>query len=156
MGCRGELRGSSRKVPGSPVLAAVLASTTEVFGSPMTAAAPASMTEVSGSSVTAAVPASATVGSFLGFSGAVVTNRRMGDVTHTSIAVDGKADAAHNSFSPLSGLGSVEGLCFGEREMTLQWIQVRREEIGVVLLLSLCCRAKWVGLSCFRMGLSIY
>ena len=40
----------------------------------------------------------------------------MGDVTHTPIAGDGKADATHNAFSPLSGLGSGEGLCFGERD----------------------------------------
>ena len=40
----------------------------------------------------------------------------MGDVTHTPIAGDSKADATHNAFSPLSGLGSGEGLCFGERD----------------------------------------
>ena len=97
MGCRGELQ---RKVPGSPMPAAIPASTMEVSGSPVTVAAPASVT----------------VGSFLGFSGAVVTNWRMGDVTHTPIAGDDKADAAHNSFSPLSGLGSGEGLYFGERD----------------------------------------
>ena len=55
------------------------------------------------------------MGSFLGFSGAVLTNQRMGDVTYTPIAGDSKADAAHNSFSPLSSLGSGEGLYFGER-----------------------------------------
>ena len=57
------------------------------------------------------------MGSFLGFSGAVLTNQRMGDVTYTPIAGDSKADAAHNSFSPLSGLGSGEGLYFGERDV---------------------------------------
>ena len=72
--------------------------------------------EVFGSPVTAAALASAMVGSFLGFSGAVVTDGRMGDVTHTPIVGDGKADATRNSFSPLSGLGSGEGLCFGERD----------------------------------------
>ena len=81
----------------------------------MPAAVPTSTMEVSGSPVTVPVLASATVGSFLGFFGAVVTNRRMGDVTHTPIASDGKADAAHNSFSPLLSLGSGEGLYFGER-----------------------------------------
>ena len=81
----------------------------------MPAAVPASTMEVSGSPVTAPAPASATVGSFLGFFGAVVTNRRMGDVTHTPIVGDSEADAAHNSFSPLSSLGSGEGLYFGER-----------------------------------------
>ena len=38
-----------------------------------------------------------------------------GVVTHTPKAGDGNADASHNSFSPLSGLGSGEDLCFGER-----------------------------------------
>nr|POE97488.1 hypothetical protein CFP56_05481 [Quercus suber] len=93
-------RASPRKVPGSPVPAAVPASTMVVTGSPVTADA----------------PASATAGSFLAFSGAVVTNQRMGDVTHTPIAGDSKADATHNSFSPLSVLGSGEDLCFGERD----------------------------------------
>ena len=79
------------------MLAAVLVSTMEVSGLPMTAAA----------------PVNATVWSFLGFSGTVVTDQRMGDITQTSIAGDDKADATHNSFSPLSGLGSGEDLCFG-------------------------------------------
>ena len=92
-------RGSPRKCTGSSVPAAILAS----------------MREVSGSPVTTATPASATMGSFVGFSGTVVTNRRMGVVTHTPKAGDGNADASHNSFSPLSGLGSGEDLCFGER-----------------------------------------
>ena len=81
----------------------------------MPAVVPASTMEVSELTVTAVASASATVGSFLGFSGAVLTNRRMGDVTHTPIAGDSKADAAHNSFSPLLSLGSGEGLYFGER-----------------------------------------
>ena len=89
----------------------------------MPAAVPTSTMEVSESPVTVPVLASVTVGSFLGFFGAVVTNRRMGDVTnrrmgdvtHTPIVGDGKADAAHNSFSPLLSLGSGEGLYFGER-----------------------------------------
>ena len=79
------------------MLAAVLVSTMEVSGLPMTAAA----------------PVSATVWSFLGFSGVVVTDRRMGVVTHIPKAGDVNADASYNSFSPLSGLGSGEDLCFG-------------------------------------------
>ena len=82
----------------------------------MPAVVPVSTMEVSGSPVTAAASASVTVGSFLGFSGAVVTDQRMGDITQTPIASDGKADATHNSFSPLSGLGSGEDLYFGERD----------------------------------------
>ena len=39
----------------------------------------------------------------------------MGDVTETPIAGYSKADATYNSFSPLSGLGYGEDLCFGER-----------------------------------------
>ena len=138
--------GSPRKFTGLSVPAAVSMSTMEVSGSPVTAAAPASASvgsslgfsgavvidprkftglsvpaavsastmEVSGSLVTA--PASASVGSFLGFSGAVVIDRRMGNVTQTPIAGYGKADATHNSFSLLSGLGCGEDLCFGERD----------------------------------------
>ena len=79
----------------------------------MPAVVPVSTMEVSGSPVTAAASASVIVGSFLGFSGTVVTDQRMGDITQTSIAGDDKADATHNSFSPLSGLGSGEDLCFG-------------------------------------------
>nr|POF21481.1 hypothetical protein CFP56_18520 [Quercus suber] len=89
--------GSPRKFTRLPVLAEVLASTMEVSKSP----------------VTAATSASATVGSFWGFSSAVVT---MGDVTQTSIAGYSKVDATHNSFSPLSGLGCGEDLCFGEND----------------------------------------
>ena len=70
----------------SPVQAAISASTRGVSRSPMTAAA----------------PASATVGSFVGFSGAVVTDRRMGVVTHIPKAGDVNTDASYNSFSPLS------------------------------------------------------
>ena len=117
----------------------------EVSGSPVTAAAPASVkvgccpglsgvvvnnrrmgvvthtpiaddSEKEGSPATVMAPASATVGCFLGLSGAVVNNRRMGVVNHTPIAGDGKANAAHNSFSPLSGLGSGEDLCFREKD----------------------------------------
>ena len=69
-----------------------------------------------GSPVTAAAPVSATVGSFVGFFGVVVTDWRMGVVTHTPKAGDGNADASHNSFSPVSGLGSGEDLCFRERD----------------------------------------
>ena len=78
----------------------------EKGGSPVTAVAPASAAEL----------ANATVGCFLRLSGVVVNSRRMGVVTHTPIVGVGKADAAHNSFSPLSGLGSGEDLCFGERD----------------------------------------
>ena len=76
----------------------------------------ASTMEVSESPVIAAAPVSASVGSFMGFSSAVVIDRRRGDVTQTLIAGYGKADATHNSFSPLSGLGCGEDLCFGERD----------------------------------------
>ena len=100
-------KGSSRKLIGSSVLAAVLASMMEVFESLVTAALPASA--LVGSSLgffgvvvinprkftrlpmTAAVLASTrevsrslasvSVGSFLGFSGVVVIDRRMGDIT---------------------------------------------------------------------------
>ena len=82
----------------------------------MPAVVPASTMEVSGSPVTTAVSASVTAGSFLGFSSAVVTDQRMGDVTQTPIASDGKVDATHDSFSPLSGLGSGEDLYFGEKD----------------------------------------
>ena len=116
------------KVSGSPVIAAVLASVSmgsslgfssavvidprNFTGSPVPVAVPVSTREVSGSPA----PASASVGSFMGFSGAVVINQRMGNVTQTPIAGYGKANATHNSFSPLSGLGSGEGLYFGERD----------------------------------------
>ena len=82
----------------------------------MPAAIPASTREVFGSPVTAPTLMSATVGSFVGFSGAVVTDRRMGVVTHTPKAGYSNTDASHNSFSPLSGLGSGEDLYFGERD----------------------------------------
>ena len=75
-----------------------------------------SMMEVSGLLVIAAAPASVTVGSFFGFSGEVVIDQRMRDVTQTPLAGYGKADATHNSFSPVSGLGYGEDLCFGERD----------------------------------------
>ena len=121
----------------------------------MPTAVPASTMEVSGSPVTAPAPASATVGSFLGFFGAVVTNRRMGDVTHTPIVGDSEADAAHNSFSTLSGLGSGEDLYFGEKDDFMvdssekggDWSSPNAEPV---------LRAKWVGLSCFKIGLSIF
>ena len=141
-------KGSSRKLTGSSVPAAVPASMMEVFESLVTAALPASASvgsslgfsgvvvidprkftrllvtaavlasirEVSGSPVTAATPASASVGSFLGFSDAVVIDRRMGDVTQTPITGYSSAGATHNSFSPLSGLGCREDLCFGEKD----------------------------------------
>ena len=54
----------------------------------MPLAVPVSTMEVSGSSVTAVTPTSATMGCFLGLSGAMVNNRRMGVVTHTPIAGD--------------------------------------------------------------------
>ncbi|XP_065615874.1 uncharacterized protein LOC136061702 [Quercus suber] len=103
-------RGISEVVSGSPVPAAMLASSTEGSGSPVTTAAPASATE----------------GFDIGFSGVEVTNRRLRDVTHSPIAgvLTGGATArpmgpwfdAQNSFSTLSCLGSEEGLCFGRRD----------------------------------------
>ena len=81
-------------------------------GSPVPVAVPVSTREVSGSPA----PASASVGSFMGFSDAVVINQRMGSVTQTPIAGYNKANATHNSFSPLSGLGCGEDLYFGERD----------------------------------------
>ena len=84
--------------------------------SPVSTVVPASTREVSGLPVTAAAPASASVGSFLGFSGAVVIDQRMGDVTQTPIAGYGSAVATHDTFSPLSGLGCGEDLCFGEKD----------------------------------------
>ena len=115
---------STREVSGSPATAAAPANATvgsfvgfsNAVVSPVQAAIPASTRGVSGSPVTAAAPASATVGSFVGFSGAVVTDRRMGVVTHIPKAGDVNTDASYNSFSPLSGLGSGEDLCFGERD----------------------------------------
>ena len=40
----------------------------------------------------------------------------MGDVTQTPITGYSSAGATHNSFSPLSGLGCREDLCFGEKD----------------------------------------
>ena len=85
-------------------------------GSPVPTAVPASTREISRSPVTVAAPASASVGSFLGFSGAVVINQRMGDITQTPIAGYSNVVATHNTFSPLSGLGCGEDLCFGEKD----------------------------------------
>nr|POE83745.1 hypothetical protein CFP56_06069 [Quercus suber] len=92
------------------------------IGSPVPATIPASTREVSKSPMTVAVPTSATVRSFVGFSGAVVTDRRIGDVTHIPIVGDGKADASHNSFSLLSGLvGGFELLQDGPEHLLSQW-----------------------------------
>ena len=66
--------------------------------------------------MTAAMPASASVGSCLGFSGAVVIDQRLGVVTQTPLAGYDSAVATHNTFSPLSGLGCGEELCFGEKD----------------------------------------
>ena len=120
------------EVSGSPVTAAAPASASvgsslgfssavvidprTCTGSPVPTAVPASTREVSGSPVTAAAPASASVGSCLGFSGTVVIDQRMGVVTQTPIAGYGSAVATHNTFSPLSGLGCGEDLCFGEKD----------------------------------------
>ena len=137
-------KGSSREFPGSPVPTTAPTRIMEVSRSPVTAAALASVKvgccpglssavvnnrrmgvvnytpiagdgEKGGSPVIAVAPANATMGCFLRLFGVVVNNRRIGVVTDTPIAGDGKADAAHNSFSPLSGLGNGEDLCFGER-----------------------------------------
>ena len=102
----------------------------------MPAAALASVTEASGLPVTLASSASATEGSSFGFSDVEVTNRRLKEVTQTPIAGVWKVGstakpmglgfvvpsdlrhqgATQNSFSPLLGLGSEEGLCSGERD----------------------------------------
>ena len=106
-----------------------------VSGSPVSTAASTSVTEVFGSLVTTVVSTSAMKGSNFGFSGVEVTNWRLKEETQTPIAgvlrvgTTAKlmgpgyvvsSDLRHqgvtqNSFSPLSGLGSEEGLYFGEK-----------------------------------------
>ena len=115
---------STREVSGSPATVAALVNATvgsfvgfsNAVVSLVQVAILASMMGVSGSLVTAAALTSATVGPFVGFSDAAMTDRRMGVVTHIPKAGDVNADASYNSFSPLSGLGSRDDLCFGERD----------------------------------------
>ena len=62
--------------------------------------------------------------------------------------------AAQNSFSPLLGMGSEEGLCFGERDDSMV-VSGEKGKNGAILLLSQCRQVIWMGLKCYRKGLSI-
>ena len=113
----------------------------------MSVAAPASVTEVFGSPVTTVVLTSATKGSNFGFSGVEVTNWRLREETQTLIAgvlrVGTTAKligpgyvvssdlrhqgVAQNFFSPLLGLGSEEGLYFGEKDDSTV-VSIEKEE----------------------------